>query len=177
MSSSGFTNFMPPKSTTFFNTESAVELGALDLTRLKDAALADPVGRARLCLHLDHESLVHQMVIVFTEWSYVRPHRHSSKTESFHAIEGEFDVIFFNEAGHVERRLRMGPIGTGLPFLHRLAGGSWHMVIPRSKLVIVHEISSGPFKPGDNEYPDWAPDETDQEAARAFTAALAKACD
>jgi len=90
---------MPPKSTTFFNTESAVELGALDLTRLKDAALADPVGRARLCLHLDHESLVHQMVIVFTEWSYVRPHRHSSKTESFHAIEGEFDVIFFNEAG------------------------------------------------------------------------------
>jgi cupin fold WbuC family metalloprotein len=173
MSPIAFTNFMRPKSTTFFNTESAVELSAGDLTRLKGAALADPVGRARLCLHLDHESLVHQMLIAFTDWSYVRPHRHPRKTESFHAIEGEFDLIFLEDSGEIDRRLRMGPIETGLPFVHRLAGGSWHMLIPRSNLVVIHEISSGPFEPSDNEYPEWAPDESDREAARAFMAALA----
>lgn len=38
------------------------------------------------------------MLIVMAKGSYIRPHKHKNKSESFHIIEGLLDVIVFDLA-------------------------------------------------------------------------------
>src|SRR5262245_15632112 len=62
--------------------------GAELIDVLRRAAAASPKRRARLCAHPGTEDLLHEMLIVLGRDSYVAPHRHIGKSESFHLIDG-----------------------------------------------------------------------------------------
>lgn len=145
---------------TFHSHEDVGTVGPEELTQLKRAAQAAPLKRSRLCLHHDPQDQVHEMVIAFCRGSYVRPHRHQNKSESFHVIEGECEVLFFDDAGQVVSRLKMGPAPDQV-FLYRLASPRWHTVIPLSEFVVLHETTSGPFLPDQAEYAEWSPEAED----------------
>lgn len=152
-----------------------VELGPDVLDDLKRRAAKAPLRRPRLCLHRGHDDTVHEMVIALGRDSYVPPHRHLSKSESFHLIEGEVLVVLFDEEGRVARRIHLGPPGSGRPFLYRLSPPSWHSVVPLTEFAAFHETTNGPFVPGSQEIAPWAPDPDDTGGIQAFVARIARA--
>src|SRR6185437_4274735 len=50
---------------------------------LKDRAAHTQKRRARLCAHRDESAAVHEMLIAVQGDSYLRPHLHRSKAESY----------------------------------------------------------------------------------------------
>ena len=98
-----------------------IVIGPQELNQVKQMAEQSPLRRARLCLHQDHNSLVQEMVIALSQDSYVRPHRHRDKSESFHVIEGRLAVLLFDDTGKLTRRVELGPPGSAQASLYRLS--------------------------------------------------------
>ena len=63
--------------------------------------------RARICLHKNEKDRLHEMIIILSKETYIRPHKHLNKAESLHVIEGTADVIFFNNKGKVTKKVRL----------------------------------------------------------------------
>jgi cupin fold WbuC family metalloprotein len=138
---------------------------------LKDAALRSPLRRARLCAHPDPGAAQHDMLIVSAAGTYVAPHRHPTKTESFVVLEGEADCLLFEEDGRLARVLPMGPAGSGKAFFYRMPPHLYHSLEIRTDVLVFAESTLGPFGPGAMETAPWAPGPKETEAGRAFLAA------
>ena len=125
--------------------------------QLVEAAKAEPLNRARLCAHADPQNALHEMVIVLAHGTYVRPHRHRTKSESFHVIEGGCDLVIFKDTGEIDRVIALSAYETGAIFFYRLADCLYHTVLVQSELFIMHETTNGPFQVGEAEFASWAP--------------------
>ena len=90
-----------------------VEIGSDWLARLKAAASESPLRRSRVCLHADDDAPVHEMILVLCQDTLFQPHRHLTKAESFHMIEGELDLVIFDEDGAPARMIQLGAAGSG----------------------------------------------------------------
>ena len=153
----------------------ALALRSAHLDRLVESAGRSPLRRARYCFHEHHADPVHEMVIAFRRDSYVSPHRHRRKTESFHVVRGELAVVFLDDAGELTGRLVLGAPGSDKPFFYRLNRMLWHTVIPLTDPVVIHETTSGPFIKEETDYAPFAPSEADQEACARYVAHLLEA--
>jgi len=154
------------KVSVFYNSDVVVEVGEAWYERLKRSAYEADMKRARLCLHRDPEDVLHEMVIVFHRDTLVRPHRHHGKSESFHVIFGELDVILYDEAGRPVRAVRLGDPGNGRSLMYRLSGPLWHSVVVHSEYAAIHEVTNGPFRVEENDFAPWAP--TEPQLLRQF---------
>ncbi|GIL41462.1 WbuC family cupin fold metalloprotein [Roseiterribacter gracilis] len=148
---------------------------AEDLATIRQDAKTGARGRSRLCAHPDSSVPVHEMLIAHTADVYVRPHRHAGKDESLLLLEGEIDALFFADDGTVRQRTAMSAYGGSAPFYYRIPPGVWHAIIIRSPLAVFMEVTGGPFRREDTEFPTWAPDGNDLAAARAWVASLGAA--
>jgi len=97
------------------------------------------------------------MLIAFCGDSLSPPHRHIGKSESLHVVEGRALIVFFDENGATKRRIAIGGVGTGLPALYRLAAQHWHTIIPLDEMVVIHEVTTGPFRREQERPPNWVP--------------------
>lgn len=143
------------------------DLSKSDISFLKSIAETTKRKRARICTHLDTSDKLHEMFIVHPLDTYVRPHRHVHKVESIHVLEGEVDIVIFDEQGIVVDVCQLADYGSANPFYLRLNADVFHTLIIRSDLVF-HECTSGPFLPGQTEFADWSPDESDPQTVRSF---------
>jgi len=139
---------------------------------LKRAAANNERRRIRLCTHRGVDDRLHEMVIVHAFDTYVRPHKHVGKSESFHVIEGDVDVVIFEEDGAVADVIGMGPFQSGRPFFYRIADPLFHTLLIRSPVLVFHETTSGPFKRDETIFAPWAPEETNRDAVTRFLARL-----
>lgn len=155
-----------PMADVFRLADDIVEIGPDWLARLKAAADASPLRRARVCLHRAAQDTVQEMIIALCADVLFRPHRHHGKTESFHLIEGDLDLVIFDEAGRPLRTVQMGPVGSRKTFCYRLNASLYHALLPRTPHVVFHETTSGPFVQGDAQFAPWAP--ADGATLRAF---------
>ena len=135
---------------------------------LINLAKSNSKRRARINAHPSKDSDVHEMIIAFLKDSYIPPHRHHNKTESFHIIKGRLDVIFFDEDGHNKNRVELGDYTSGKPFYFRSTNRDWHTVLIKSDYVVIHETTEGPFDPNESEYASWAPKESETLAVKNF---------
>jgi cupin fold WbuC family metalloprotein len=149
-----------------------VLVDAADITRLKADAQNNPRRRIRLCAHYGVDDRLHEMVIVHTKDAYVRPHKHLGKSESFHVIEGEVDVVVFDEGGAVTDVIPMGSFASGRPFFYRIAAPLFHTLLIRSEVLVFHETTGGPFRRADTVFAPWAPEDGDVAAVSRFLADL-----
>lgn len=149
----------------FHNDQPVAEVGEEWLLRLRECAATAPQRRSRLCLHHRPDDALHEMVICFHHSTLVRPHRHIGKSESFHVIDGELDVLLFDNDGRPTRRVSLGGPGSGRMILYRLSSPDWHSVIVRSEYAAIHEVTNGPFDPTPSDFPSWAPAEDTELAA------------
>lgn len=154
--------------------EKIVRVSADDIETLRAALTQSTRGRSRICAHRDSANTLHEMIITLSRCSYIRPHRHFGKCESFHMIEGELDVVIFDENGQITDVVRMGPYGAGRCFFYRMADPLFHTVLVRTETVIFHETTNGPFVREDTEFAEWAPDEKNSEAAADFVLKVGK---
>lgn len=100
----------------------------------------------------------------------MRPHKHVNKSESFHVISGEVDVILFEENGAVSQAIRMGEFASGGRFYYRLNEPRYHTLLIRSDVLVFHEVTTGPFRREDTIFASWSPEEAQTDSRREFLA-------
>lgn len=149
-----------------------VRAGPDDVSELRRRAAAAPLGRARLCAHRDFSDPLHEMLIALVRGTYVRPHRHPGKTESFHVVEGIADVAVFDDKGAITDVVPIGDYASGRVFYYRLNVPAFHTILVRSEVITIHETTNGPFDRSDTSFAPWAPDAGDPAAAHAYLAEL-----
>jgi len=143
-----------------------------DIEHFKQLSSHNPRKRIRLCAHLDQDDLLHEMLIVHENNTYVRPHKHPGKSESTHIIEGLVDVVLFDDEGRIESVISMGDYATGKVFYYRMATPTFHTLIIRSEVLIFHETTNGPFDRSDTIFAPWAPEDADVDAVVSFMSDL-----
>ena len=139
---------------------------------LKRAAAKSPLRRARFCAHLSPDAEQHDMLIVSHRDTYVTPHRHLNKSETFVLLEGAAEIILFDEHGAVEKTIKMGTPASGHPFFYRMPPRQFHSLSIDSELLVFLENTKGPFNLDDTEHASWAPDYKDAENGKAYIASI-----
>ncbi len=132
----------------------------LDTMRLKEVLLKTPRKRTRFCMHPSPDHALHEMMILFHRDSYIAPHRHLKKCESFHMIEGALDLALFDDDGEIIDVIEMGVFSSGKTFYYRLDRPLYHFPLFQTEMTLVHETTQGPFIPSEAEIAPWAPTET-----------------
>jgi len=132
------------------------EIGAL--------AMRSKLGRARFCLHSSVEDPVQEMIIAIVRDSHFPPHCHPRKSESLHVVSGRLGLVTFEDDGAVTKRLILSAASLQTPAFYRIGPGVWHGVFALSELVVVHEVTAGPFGPDASITAPWAPQTADEVA-------------
>jgi cupin fold WbuC family metalloprotein len=156
----------------FYTNSSLVNLDSGMISFLKDQARVNLMRRARVCAHPDPDADQHDMLIVSHRETYVAPHRHLTKSESFLIVEGAATALLFTEDGRHVERLRMGAAGSGLPFFYRMPARQYHSLSIESEFLVFAEATKGPFRSEDMESAPWAPAPQELAAGRAFIESL-----
>lgn len=159
----------------FVADESIVRLGAEEITFLKQQALSSNLKRARICTHRSNDDALHEMLIVISADSYIHPHKHTSKVESFHIIEGVVDVVLFDDAGVIVDVVKLSDVSTGKNFYYRLSDSLFHTLLIHSDYLVLHEVTNGPFVAKETILADFAPPESRPDDALAYVAVLGRA--
>lgn len=150
-------------------------LGEPEIATVRERARLGARGRARVCAHRSAEDPVQEMLIVIHRDSYIRPHRHPGKSESFHVVEGLVDVVVLDDIGSLVNVIELGAYGSGRRFFYRMTAPAYHTIITRSEFLVVHEVTGGPFIANQTEMAPFAPAEVDQAKSAQYRAALERA--
>jgi len=136
-------------------------VGPDEIAFLKEHAAASARQRARICLHENVESVVHEMVIVHGRSCYVRPARHPHKRETMTVLEGTATAVFFDDSGAITSTHQLSANGAKM---WRVPPNTWHGLVITSDWLVFYEVSKGPWQPAASEYPGWAPDQHEPSA-------------
>lgn len=142
--------------------EEIVRLDRHAIDFVRDCALRNPRGRARICAHKDSGDNIHEMLIGIAPGSYVRPHRHHGKIESFHLVEGSADVVILSDMGTIEDVVELG---LNANFYYRLDRPRYHTLLINSPVLLIHETTNGPFDPTKTDWASFSPAEGTAETA------------
>lgn len=139
---------------------------------LKNAARTNTRRRARFCAHASAGAEQHDMLIVSHRETYVTPHRHLDKSESFMILEGSVVILLFDDSGALQNTIDMGSYASGKPFFYRMPPGQFHSLSIKSELLVFIESTKGPFRADECENGAWAPGVDDAVEGRAYIASL-----
>jgi len=156
----------------FYVKDTVVKIGDQEINFLKEKMRGNNTKSARLCMHKNIADFVHEMFIVHSRETYIRPHKHPHKDVSYHIIRGIADVVLFDERGGILDVIPMGEYGTERKFYCRLNKVYYYTPLVRSEFLLFHETIRGPFKPSDTIYASWAADGDDPAAVDQFQAEL-----
>jgi cupin fold WbuC family metalloprotein len=162
----------PESAEVLYATDAVVTVDADLVAQLKRDAALNPRRRIRLCAHCDVNEAVHEMLIVHARGTYVRPHKHLGKAESFHVIDGSVDVVVFDDEGRVADVIPMGTFDSGRAFMYRISTPRYHTLLIRSETLVFHETTAGPFRRADTVFAPWAPEDADSTRVDAFVSSL-----
>jgi cupin fold WbuC family metalloprotein len=149
-----------------------IYLRRTDIDRLKEDVPLTKRKRIRVLVHPSSDHDLHEMFVVYTKATYVRPNLHIGKDESLHILEGEADFVFFDETGLVIAVIELSAEDKNKDFFIRVPQGVYHTIIMRSEMLVIHESTPGPFVPSDTVWAQWAPADSDVKACEIFCAQL-----
>lgn len=152
----------------FFNAGGNIGVDRGNVADFKKKSGLNKRKRIRLCTHGGIKDRLHEMLIVHAKDAYVRPHKHLGKAESLHIIEGSADLVLFDDKGKISNVIRLGDYLSGDKFYYRISKPVFHMLFIRSKIVVFHETTSGPFIKSNTVASEWSPAEEDAKAVKEF---------
>lgn len=152
----------------YFSERNISNINREDIISLKKMAMLNQNERIRLCMHRDVNNSFHEMFIVHAKNYYVRPHKHLFKSESFHIVEGRVDLVVFNESGDIVEAVKMGDYSSELSFYYRISEPLFHTLIIKSRFLIFHESTTGPFNRAETVFAPWSPDSNEKKAVKLF---------
>ena len=160
------------KSKAYFSIRKPCIIDSMSITQLKEIWNNDPDRNVRICLHDSPQSSFHEMVILESPKRYYRPHKHITKGESYHLIEGRLGVFIFSDQGVI---LDSRILDTNDSLIYRIAESVFHCILPISNPVIYHECKLGPFTgKEDSIWADWSPSESETDEVFKFQEKLRK---
>lgn len=140
---------------------------------LKVRASNSPRKRSRLCVHTTATDRIHEMLIVLDKETYIAPHKHLNKTESFQVVEGEADIIIFDDNGLIQKRISLAPYPMKQAFYYRLNKSLYHSLIVKSPYFVFCETTNGPYFLKETIFAKWAPSEkSDCQKIKKYKASL-----
>ena len=146
-----------------------VRFGPQQIRFIKKCAATNARGRARICAHKESTDQLHEMLIAITSNSYIPPHRHNGKSESLHLVEGNADIVVFEDNGEL---FDVVELGSGQNFYYRLNAARYHTLIVKSPVLVVHETTNGPFDQTQRDFASFAPS-LDGDTAKDYLTQLA----
>jgi cupin fold WbuC family metalloprotein len=158
----------------FIAQEPIVFFGNEEIVFLKQQAMKSMRRRARICAHQTNEDALHEMLIAITADSYIHPHKHINKSESFHIVEGLVDVVIFDDSGAITNIIALGQQGSGRSFYYRLSDSRFHTLIIHSDILVVHEVTNGPFDKTQTKFAWFAPSENDGKTTSDYMKYISK---
>lgn len=161
-------NFVKINDEVFYSSRGIVKVRKAEINQLKQFAREASRKRSRLCAHQHTDEPLHEMLIVQEKGIYVRPHKHLGKIESFHVIEGEVNIVIFDDEGIILDVIEMGDYASGNIFYYRLSASLFHTVLVKSNIVVFHETTNGPFRREDTIFTEWSPEDKDAGATQQF---------
>jgi len=128
------------------------------LDELAAKAANSPRRRAHHNLHVSPTDAVQRFVVVAMRDSYIRPHRHWTKSELVIAVRGQFEIVLFDNGAHITAR---HVLGAGTPTVaYELPEGTLHTLLPLTDGAAILEVKEGPYDPATAaEFAPWAPEE------------------
>lgn len=117
-----------------------------------------------------HETMdapVHRMLNALEPGTYLPPHRHSDKEETYLVLRGRLMAFFYDEEGNVTEKICLNPLEGryGLEIPPR----TWHSIIALESGTVIFEIKKGPYQPlSPEDMASWAPAPDDVEGVKAF---------
>jgi cupin fold WbuC family metalloprotein len=153
----------------FLATDEIVRLDYRAVEFIKEKAASNLRGRARICAHKDAQDRLHEMVIAIRSDSYIRPHRHHNKVESFHLIEGCADIAILSDEGTI---LDVVKLSKDHCFYYRLDTSHYHTLIIHSPILVIHEITNGPFDVSAADFALFSPADHDKTKSDEYMLAL-----
>lgn len=124
--------------------------------------------RMRFCSHKNPADGLHEMIIVHEKDSYVRPHKHLERSESFHIIQGRADIVIYDDTGIIREVIQMGDFHSGYDFYYRLNENLFHTMIIYSEHLVFQETTLGPFDPASSLFAPWSPTPNEDEKVEIF---------
>ena len=140
----------------YMATDKVVRFDRRYVELIKQSAEKNSRGRARICAHREPTDTLHEMMIAIRSDSYIRPHRHHQKVESFHLLEGSVDVVVFDDDGSISEVIELSIEGN---FFYRLDSPKYHTLLIHSPLLVMHEITNGPFDEALSDWGSFSPSE------------------
>ncbi|MCI5968200.1 WbuC family cupin fold metalloprotein [Helicobacter sp.] len=100
---------------------------------------------ARICLHRDGDSDLHNMLIVHPKGKYIRPHKNPKKSKAYQIVEGAMRMIGIDDVG---KKLFDRELSNEGDRMVRIEKNVYLLLLPLTQLVVFHEIALGPFVRG-----------------------------
>ncbi len=134
-------------------------IGQKEIEYLRSELTGNSKGRVRINLHSDNADTLHEMFIAIRPDSYIRPHKHPNKSEAFHIVYGEVDIVIFEDHGSIQQIVTLAAGNSSQAFYYRMSKPFFHTLIVKSDLLVVHEITNGPFVSQGTDFANFAPAE------------------
>jgi len=128
-----------------------------------DQARTSPRRRMNYNFHPELSDPVQRLVNALEPWTYIRPHKHTTKEESFVLLCGTILAVSFNDDGTInDHSILSAKTGVlGIEFEEN----TFHMLTSLETGSAVFEIKEGPFVPHtEGSSAPWAPQEGTPEA-------------
>jgi cupin fold WbuC family metalloprotein len=142
-------------------------IGSPEINFLRRKVASNQKGRVRINFHQDNSDLLHEMIIAIQPDSYIQPHKHPGKSESFHIIYGAVDIVIFEDDGAIREVVSLAAEDEAKAFYYHMSKPFFHTLIINSDLLVVHEITNGPFVKNGTVFGSFAP--ADSASAIAIT--------
>lgn len=113
--------------------------------------------------HPELSDPVQRLLNALEPWTYIRPHKHEFKEESFTLLRGRILAVTFHDNGTIKDHcildVALGNYGV------EFEENTFHMLTSLQSGSVVYEIKEGPFVPHSVESSaSWAPEEGSKEA-------------
>jgi len=133
------------------------------LDTVTEQARTSPRLRMNYNFHAELSDPVQRLLNVVEPWTYIRPHKHTTKEESFVLLRGKVLAVSFNDDGTIrDHAVLSNSSGVlGIEFEENI----FHMLTSLETGSAVFEIKEGPFVPHtEGSSAPWAPKEGTPEA-------------
>jgi cupin fold WbuC family metalloprotein len=133
------------------------------IDKVVEQARTSPRLRMNYNFHPELGDPVQRLLNALEPWTYIRPHKHTTKEESFVLLRGTVLAVVFNDDGTIrDHAILSANSGTlGVEFEEN----SFHMLTSLETGSAVYEIKEGPFVPHtEGSSAPWAPLEGSPEA-------------
>jgi len=138
------------------------------IDQVVDQARNSPRLRMNYNFHADLADPVQRLLNALEPWTYIRPHKHTTKEESFVLLRGTILAVVFNNDGSIRDHAILSR-ETGILGIE-FEENSYHMLTSLETGSVVYEIKEGPFVPHtEGSSAPWAPQEGTPEAKGFLT--------